>query len=90
MLKKSAPNSSGETAHTATGESSGTGAAPAWGQRQWLRPPPILGLSTEVVLEKLRSHNIEATAQDTIRTVATKANMKPYELVELLKQGKTD
>lgn len=91
VLQKSAPNSpekltqigTGETSHTASGTT-------GLGSKTIAQTAADLGLNTEIVLERLRSHEIQANAQDTVRTAATKNNMKPYELVELLKSGTTD
>jgi hypothetical protein len=46
-----------------------------------------LGLTPEEALARLRARKIEAELQETIRTIASRSNMKPYELVELLKES---
>jgi hypothetical protein len=45
-----------------------------------------LGLTPEEALARLRARNFEAEAQDTIRTIASRRNVKPFEVVELLQQ----
>jgi hypothetical protein len=47
-----------------------------------------LGLTTEEALGRLRAEKFEAEPQDTIRTIASRRNMKPFEVVELLKGTK--
>jgi hypothetical protein len=46
-----------------------------------------LGLDRDRALAFLREHRIEALSEDTIRTVASNAGMRPFEVVELLKQA---
>jgi hypothetical protein len=49
---------------------------------------PQLGLTTEEALGRLHAQRFEAEPQDTIRTIASRRNMKPFEVVELLKENK--
>jgi hypothetical protein len=49
---------------------------------------PQLGLTTEDALGRLHAQKFEAEPQDTIRTIASRRNMKPFEVVELLKENK--
>ena len=49
---------------------------------------PQLGLTTEEALGRLHAQKFEAEPQDTIRTIASRRNMKPFEVVELLKENK--
>lgn len=90
VLKQSAPQNPGEISHTAPGENVPAGSGAGLGSKTVAQTAADLGMSTETVLERLQKHNIKAMAQDTIRTAATKGNIKPYELVELLKSGTTD
>jgi hypothetical protein len=49
---------------------------------------PQLGLTTEEALGRLRAEKFEAEPQDTIRTIASRRSMKPFEVVALLKGTK--
>jgi hypothetical protein len=47
-----------------------------------------LGLTTDDALARLRTNNLQANPDDTIRTVASKSGLRPFEVVEILKQGR--
>ena len=49
-----------------------------------------LGLKTEDAIELLRAKNLQAKPEDTIRTVAFSAGMRPFEVVEILKLGRSE
>ena len=49
-----------------------------------------LGLKTEDAIELLRANKLQAKPEDTIRTVALGAGIRPFEVVEILKQGHSD
>jgi hypothetical protein len=49
-----------------------------------------LGLKTEDAIELLRAKKLQAKPEDTIRTVAVSAGMRPFEVVEILKQGHSE
>jgi len=46
-----------------------------------------MGISSEAALAQLKKRNIDAQSLDTIRTVASNAGMRPFEIVELLKEA---
>jgi|WetSurMetagenome_2_1015567.scaffolds.fasta_scaffold87998_4 hypothetical protein len=45
------------------------------------------GLSPEAAVQKLATHGIQAAPQEIMREVAIRNNRKPYELLEILKEG---
>jgi len=46
-----------------------------------------LCISAESALARLKQYKIQAQPQDTTRTVASNANVRPFDVVELLKQA---
>jgi hypothetical protein len=72
----------------ASGSHEETGAGSGLGLKTLSEIAPQLGLTTEEALGRLRAEKFEAEPQDTIRTIASRRNRKPFEVVELLKGTK--
>ena len=47
-----------------------------------------LNLTAEEAVERLRKKKVESEPQETIRAIALRSNMKPFELVELIKTAR--
>jgi hypothetical protein len=46
-----------------------------------------LGITDEEAVERLQARNLKAKPLDTLRAVALSAGMRPFEVLEILKQG---
>jgi hypothetical protein len=76
------------TAPGAAGSHPATGLETGLGQKTLSEIAAQLGLTTEEALGRLRAEKFEAEPQDTVRTIAARRNVKPFEVVELLKGSK--
>jgi hypothetical protein len=79
VLQTSTPAATAPAAHV--------GAAMGLGVKSVSDVASELGISSKTAVARLKEHDIKAQPHDMIRAVAVNANMRPFEVVELLKQA---